>query len=56
VNGEPAWTGSGDWVIFRSNRSGAGDLYTVKGSSSAGAENGLAQVTLSDEREITPSF
>jgi hypothetical protein len=28
----------------------------VKGTSAAGAEAGLAQVTTSSEREITPSF
>jgi hypothetical protein len=56
VNGEPAWTGAGDWVVFRSNRSGTGDLYAVKGSAGGGDEAGLAQVTDSSEREVTPSF
>jgi hypothetical protein len=56
VNGEPTWTGDGDWVVFRSNRSGAGDLYAVKGNGGNGEETGLAQVTSSAEREITPSF
>jgi TolB protein len=56
VNGDPAWTGEGDWVVFRSNRSGGGDLYAVKGSSSAGSETGLAQVTSTNERETTPAF
>lgn len=56
VNGEAAWTGDGDWVVFRSNRSGVGDLYCVKGGSGAGNEQGLAQITASPEREITASF
>lgn len=56
VNGEPAWTGEGDWVVFRSNRSGNGDLYAVKGSGGSGEEQGLAQVTFSDEREVSPGF
>src|SRR5207342_2022913 len=38
VNGEPVWTGAGDWVVFRSNRSGAGDLYAVKGGGGTGDE------------------
>lgn len=56
VNGEAAWTGDGDWVVFRSNRSGVGDLYCVKGGSGSGNEQGLAQITSSPEREITASF
>ena len=56
VNGEAAWTGEGDWVLFRSNRSGAGDLYVVKGGSGDGAEDGLAQVTATNEREVAPAF
>ncbi|MEA3077395.1 MAG: Dipeptidyl peptidase N-terminal region, partial [Actinomycetota bacterium] len=56
VNGDATWTGEGDWVVFRSNRSGGGDLYAVKGSSSAGSETGLAQVTSTNERETTPAF
>ena len=56
VNGEPAWTGDGDWIVFRSNRSGNGDLYAVKGGGGSGEELGLAQVTFGDEREITPAF
>jgi Tol biopolymer transport system component len=56
VNGEPAWTGEGDWVVFRSNRSGAGDLYCVKGGSSDGNEDGLAQITATDQREVSPGF
>jgi hypothetical protein len=56
VNGEPTWTGEGDWIIFRSNRSGGGDLYAVQGGGGSGEEQGLAQVTVTDEREITPSF
>lgn len=56
VNGEAAWTGEGDWIVFRSNRSGAGDLYCVKADSTGGAERGLAQITATEEREITASF
>lgn len=56
VNGEATWTGDGDWVVFRSNRSGVGDLYCVKGGSGSGNEQGLAQITASPEREITASF
>ena len=37
-----AWTGDGDWVLVRSNRSGA--------------EDGFAQVTSTNEREVTPAF
>ncbi|MBW3556378.1 MAG: DPP IV N-terminal domain-containing protein [Actinobacteria bacterium] len=55
VNGEPSWCAEGDWVIFRSNRSGVGDLYVVKGSP-RGVEVGLAQVTNSPEREVSPAF
>jgi dipeptidyl aminopeptidase/acylaminoacyl peptidase len=56
VNGEPAWTAEGDWVVFRSNRSGGGDLYAVHGVSSNGEEQGLAQVTDTREREQSPGF
>ena len=56
VNGEPAWTGAGDWIVFRSNRSGTGDLYAVRATAGAGDEAGLAQITSSPEREVTPSF
>ena len=56
VNGEPAWTGEGDWIVFRSNRSGGGDLYAVQGGGGSGEEVGLAHVTVTDEREVTPSF
>jgi hypothetical protein len=56
VNGEPAWTGEGDWIVFRSNRSGMGDLYAVNGGGGSGEEQGLSQVTATDEREVTPSF
>lgn len=56
VNGEAVWTGDGDWVVFRSNRSGLGDLYCVKGGSGAGNEQGLAQITASPERETSASF
>jgi hypothetical protein len=56
VNGEPAWTASGEWVVFRSNRSGNGDLYAVRSTSSGGGEEGLAQVTAGSERDVTPSF
>ena len=56
VNGEPTWTGEGDWIVFRSNRSGNGDLYAVQGSGGSGEEQGLAQVTFADEREVTPGF
>lgn len=55
VNAEPSWCAEGDWVIFRSNRSGVGDLYVVKGSA-PGTEVGLARVTSSEEREISPAF
>jgi Tol biopolymer transport system component len=56
VNGEGTWTGAGDWVVFRSNRSGGGDLYAVKATAAGGDERELAQVTTTSEREITPSF
>lgn len=56
VNGEAAWTGEGDWIVFRSNRSGLGDLYCVRADSSGGAEDGLAQITATGEREIHASF
>ncbi len=56
VNGEPTWTGAGDWVVFRSNRSGSGDLYVVKASAANGEETGLARLTTSNERDAFPSF
>lgn len=56
VNGEAAWTAEGDWVVFRSNRSGLGDLYCVKGDSAGGSERGLAQITATEQRETTASF
>lgn len=56
VNGEAAWTGEGNWVVFRSNRSGSGDLYAVRGTSTGGNELDFAQVTTSGERETTPAF
>ncbi len=55
VNADPAWCAEGDWVIFRSNRSGVADLYVVKGSARE-AEVGLARVTSSPEREMSPAF
>ena len=55
VNSDPAWCAEGDWVIFRSNRSGVADLYVVKGSARE-AEVGLARVTSSPEREMSPAF
>ncbi len=56
VNGEATWTGDGDWVVFRSNRSGLGDLYCVKGGAGGGNEDGLAQITVTAEREVSASF
>jgi Tol biopolymer transport system component len=56
VNGEAAWTGEGDWLVFRSNRTGSGDLYAVRGGAAGGDESGLAQVTSTPERETSASF
>lgn len=56
VNGDAAWTAEGDWIVFRSNRSGSGDLYAAAAATSGGAETNLAQVTSSGERDVTPSF
>lgn len=56
VNGDAAWTGDGDWVVFRSNRTGSGDLYAVQGGATGGDERGLAMITASADRDVTPSF
>jgi sugar lactone lactonase YvrE len=56
VNGDAAWTGEGDWIVFRSNRTGAGDLYAVQASASGGDEKGLAMITASADRDVSPSF
>lgn len=56
VNGEPTWTADGDWIVFRSNRTGAGDLYVVRGDAAGGDEKGLALVSSANERDVTPSF
>lgn len=53
VNGEPA--GAGAWVVFRSNRSGGGDLYAVRADASRGNEAGLARVTTNDARDSEPA-
>lgn len=54
VNGEPAWSPDGNWIIFRSNRTGNGDLYAVHPGT--GLEPGLARVTSAPERDGTPAF
>ena len=54
VNSEPAWSRDGHWVVFRSNRTGNGDLYAVRPA--AGIEPGIARVTSAAERDGTPSF
>jgi hypothetical protein len=56
VNGDAAWTGEGDWIVFRSNRTGAGDLYAVQAGATSGDEKGLAMVTASADRDVSPSF
>lgn len=56
VNGEPAWSPAGDWVLFRSNRSGDGDVFAVRSSSADGSEIDLAQVTSNPVRDSSPAF
>ena len=53
VNGDAVVAGG--WVVFRSNRSGAGDLYAVSLDSDDGSENGLALVTRASERDTEPA-
>jgi hypothetical protein len=53
VNGEPVVAGG--WVVFRSNRTGQGDLYAVRTDATDGNESGLAQITDSPERDGEPA-
>jgi hypothetical protein len=53
VNGEPC--AAGGWVVFRSNRSGGGDLYAVRADADNGRETGLAWITRTGERDTHPS-
>jgi hypothetical protein len=53
VNGEPVVAGG--WVVFRSNRTGQGDLYAVRAETTDGNETGLAQITHSPERDGEPT-
>lgn len=53
VNGDP--TVAGAWVVFRSNRSGQGDLYAVRSDAKEGNEAGLARVTATPERDVEPA-
>ena len=56
VNSEPVWSPDGGWIVFRSTRSGAGDLFCARADSQAGSESGLARVTRSPDRDLSPSF
>lgn len=52
VNGEAVVAGR--WVVFRSNRSGNGDLYAVR-LDAVNPEEGLAVVTTAAERDAEPA-
>jgi len=56
VNNEPVWSPDGGWIVFRSTRSGNGDLFAARAGSQGGAETGLARLTSSPERDLSPSF
>lgn len=53
VNGDPVVVGR--WVVFRSNRSGNGDLYAVALDGADAESAGVAQITRTNERDIDPS-
>lgn len=53
VNGDAASAGA--WVVFRSNRSGGGDLYAVRADAKDGNEAGIARITSAPERDVEPS-
>ena len=53
VNGDPVV--AGDWVVFRSNRSGNGDLYAVRLDGADHETGGIAQITRTTERDIDPA-
>lgn len=53
VNGDPVVVG--DWVVFRSNRSGNGDLYAVRLDGADKEAGGIAQITRTSERDIDPA-
>lgn len=53
VNGDPSVAGA--WVVFRSNRSGSGDLYAVRADAKEGNEAGIARITATPERDVEPA-
>ena len=53
VNGDPSVAGA--WVVFRSNRSGQGDLYAVRADAKDGNEAGIARITATPERDVEPA-
>jgi hypothetical protein len=53
VNGDA--TSAGTWVVFRSNRTGQGDLYAVRADAKDGDEAGIARITSTAERDVEPS-
>ena len=53
VNGDPVV--AGEWVVFRSNRSGNGDLYAVRLDGADQEAAGIAQITRTTERDIDPA-
>jgi hypothetical protein len=53
VNGDPVVVDG--WVVFRSNRTGNGDLYAIRLDGADKAEVGLAQITRTPERDTDPS-
>jgi hypothetical protein len=53
VNGDA--TVAGGWVVFRSNRSGTGDLYAIAAGATDGNEDALSIITRASERDTEPS-
>ncbi|MGI8793205.1 MAG: LpqB family beta-propeller domain-containing protein, partial [Acidimicrobiales bacterium] len=53
VETEPGWSRDGQWVVYRSNATGSGDLYAV---GTAPGSPPAVRVTVHDAADITPAL